>query len=384
MAKVILKQSSNKDDGKISRLILGELAIITGTSNCGLAFKDDNNDIVYITPDKTPIATWIEDEEKGMSNKNGFSFNKTDIYHVIGNLIYSTSANAAGGTLTPINTLGITKNGVNISNFTITYSSSQSYASVSNDGKVTFAASTNTSARTTTITATILCEGKSFTKTAIASQNAYVPDAIELTGNFSYGSGNVNSTGGTASIASNTLQLVKNGIPQSVSFTYSLNNSTYASINTSTGSVTFQNNTGGSRSVTVTAKCTYDSKTYTKTASITQAAYVPPVETLTYYTDIKTTSIGIPVSISDITSPSSYTNGTFSYTIPVKGNTIILLCPSSKSLQSCVKQGEILDDITTELNSSVTNVTYNGKEYKMYQFKYSANIINNTFEIKFN
>ena len=169
-------------------------------------------------------------------------------------------------------------------------------------------------------------------------------------------------------------------------FTYKISgNLSYATIDTSTGAVTFQNNTGALRSVNVVAECTYDGNTYTSPiVSVKQNAYVPPVETLTYYADIKITSAGIPTTVSDITAPSSYTNGSFSYTVPVKGNTIILLCPSSKSLVSCVKQGEILDDITTELNNSVTNVTYNSKEYKMYQFRYSANIINNTFEIKFN
>lgn len=96
------------------------------------------------------------------------------------------------------------------------------------------------------------------------------PGVIEITGIFSYPS--VTASGGTVN-PTNTMQLTKNGVAQQVSFTFSSNQS-YASVNNSTGVVTFSASQSASqRSATITASCTFEGQTYSRTATVTQAAY---------------------------------------------------------------------------------------------------------------
>lgn len=100
------------------------------------------------------------------------------------------------------------------------------------------------------------------------------PGVIEITGIFSYPS--VTASGGTVN-PTNTMQLTKNGVAQQVAFTFSSNQS-YASVNSSTGVVTFSASQSASqRSATITASCTFEGQTYSRTATVTQAAYVATV-----------------------------------------------------------------------------------------------------------
>lgn len=286
------------------------------------------------------------------------------------------------------------------------------------------------------------------------------PGVIEITGIFSYPS--VTASGGTVN-PTNTMQLTKNGVAQQVAFTFSSNQS-YASVNSSTGVVTFSASQSASqRSATITASCTFEGQTYSRTATVTQAAYVATVYSVTRtltgvissntdnsvnegssYTTTLTLASGYenmqvtvtmggvditssalsnnvvtiasvtgnvvitatatqipvvveyvyagsaknvtsdPVTISQFTAGASSTTKTVDYTPTELVNTIMAVCPSTMSLTSCVKHGEIEDDITAEMLASVTNVTYESKSCKMYQFKYGSSIKNNAFTITFN
>lgn len=119
----------------------------------------------------TEQLTGIADRVTALENGGGGS---TDNYALSGSFSYSGNIAASGGTKTPTNTLGITKNGVAVSGVTITYSSNQSYAVVNSNGMVTMTSHTNTSARTATITATVTDGTHTFTKTANVTQSAYV------------------------------------------------------------------------------------------------------------------------------------------------------------------------------------------------------------------
>lgn len=313
----------------------------------------------------------------------------SDVIVIDGSFSYSGTVPSSGGTASiSSNTLKLKKNGVALSGIVFTYElvGNPLYAAINQtNGNVSFQNNTGNN-RTVYVVAKCAYDGKTYTTSNVSvTQDKYVApveDVYALSGSFSY-SGNIAASGGTKA-PTNTLGITKNGVAVSgVTITYSSNQS-YATVD-STGKVTFSSHTNTSaRTATITATVTDGTHQFTKTANVTQSAYVAPTETLTYYADIKTLSAGGSAGISDITAPTSFTNGTFNYTVPAKGNTVILLCPSSKSLQSCIKQGEILDNITVELNSSVTNVTYNSKSYKMYQFRYAANIQGEIFEVKFN
>lgn len=490
MSKVIHKTATTANDNKISQLTTGELAIVTNSTGPRVAFKDENDRVIYLTPvDDIEFAIWNSGEEPGSVNLNGFKFNKTDedIIRLIGDFSYPSAAASNGGTLTPTNTLklvkngipqtvtftyssnqsyatvdtatgkvtftphtntsprtatitakcvyndreypqpavatqsayvaptyalsgtfsysgnvaasggtkaptntlGITKNGVAVSGVTITYSSNQSYATVDSTGKVTFTAHTSTSTRTATITATVACTDENgthtFTKTANITQSAYVPDVIVIDGSFSYG-GNVAYNGGTATISSNTLKLKKNGTDLSgIVFTYKINgNPSYATINSSTGAVTFQNNTGALRSINVVAECTYNGDPYTSSnVSVSQNAYVAPVETLYTYVGWVKTSAGVPVEINDFVSKKETvsTTKTINVTVDEIVNTIVVLCPSTMSLTLCESQ-TLKEDISSIMD--MTTVTYNGKQYKMYQHRFGTSLKGNEFKIIFN
>lgn len=209
------------------------------------------------------------------------------------------------------------------------------------------------------------------------------PDVIEITGVFSYSNASVSASGGTAT-PTNTMQLVKNGTVQQVSFTFSSDKS-YASVDSANGVVTFQSSqSSAARTATITASCVFEGRTYSRTATVTQAAYVPPVVEEYVYAGSAKNTTSYPVSISGFTAGASSTTKTVNYTPTELVNTIIAVCPSTMSLTSCVKHGEIEDDITDYMLASASNVTYENKSCKMYQFKYSSSIRNNAFTITFN
>lgn len=105
------------------------------------------------------------------------------------------------------------------------------------------------------------------------------PGVIEITGVFSYSNASVSASGGTAT-PTNTMQLVKNGTVQQVSFTFS-SDRPYASVDSANGVVTFQSSqSSAARTATITASCTFEGQTYSRTATVTQAAYVATVYTV--------------------------------------------------------------------------------------------------------
>lgn len=106
------------------------------------------------------------------------------------------------------------------------------------------------------------------------------PGVIEITGVFSYSNASVSASGGTAT-PTNTMQLVKNGTVQQVSFTFS-SDSPYASVDSTNGVVTFTSSqSSAARTATITASCTFEEQTYSRTATVTQAAYVATVYSVT-------------------------------------------------------------------------------------------------------
>lgn len=207
------------------------------------------------------------------------------------------------------------------------------------------------------------------------------PGVIEITGIFSYPS--VTASGGTVN-PTNTMQLTKNGVAQQVAFTFS-SDSPYASVDSANGVVTFQSSqSSAARTATITASCVFEGQTYSRTATVNQAAYVPPVVEEYVYAGSARNTTSDPVSISGFTAGASSTTKTVNYTPTEVVNTIIAVCPSTMSLTSCLKHGEIEDDITDYMLASVANVTYENKSCKMYQFKYGSSIKNNSFTITFN
>ena len=117
---------------------------------------------------------------------------------------------------------------------------------------------------------------------------------------------------------------------------------------------------------------------------ITATATQIPVVTEYVYAGSVRNSTSDPVSINQFTAGASSTTKTVNYTPTETVNTIIAVCPSTMNLTSCVKHGEIEDDITDYMLASVSNVTYENKQCKMYQFKYGSSIKNNAFTITFN
>lgn len=117
---------------------------------------------------------------------------------------------------------------------------------------------------------------------------------------------------------------------------------------------------------------------------ITATATQIPVQTEYVYAGSVRNSTSDPVSISQFTSGASSTTKAINYTPTEVVNTIIAVCPSTMSLTSCVKHGEIEENITSEMTASVSNVTYENKSCKMYQFKFGVSIKNTAFTITFN
>ena len=91
-----------------------------------------------------------------------------------------------------------------------------------------------------------------------------------------------------------------------------------------------------------------------------------------------------PWPIESFTPAVTSTETIIDYTPTELVNVIIAVCPSTMSLSSCIKHGEIEDDITSRMLASETEVTYEGVTCKMYQFKYGSTIRNNAFTFEFN
>lgn len=90
------------------------------------------------------------------------------------------------------------------------------------------------------------------------------------------------------------------------------------------------------------------------------------------------------VSISDFNElASSSESEEVSFSIS-DANFVIALCPINMNLISCVKTGEVSNDITDEMLASISEVVYNGKTLKMYQYRYKTGLLyNENFVIKF-
>lgn len=208
------------------------------------------------------------------------------------------------------------------------------------------------------------------------------PNDIQFIGTFTYP--NITSAGGTFDIASNTLQLKKNNVVQNVPITYTVTTgNTFVSILNQTGQITVDNNTGNARNIVITATCSFEGWFYVKTANITQEAYTTPTETTYTYIGWAKTNAGVPLGISDFVSKkqTNSTTKTVNVTVNETVNTIVVLCPSNMSLTLCESQ-VLKEDISSLM--TMTNVTYNEKAYKMYQYRYGSSINGTEFKINFN
>lgn len=444
------------------------LAIITANINTLLSRTNETNEVIgaanaLLTNNKILVNAINESYNKIISLEsrvNALEHNTSpDIVTLTGYFLYSKNANADGETLTPTNTLSLIVNGVaQQAVFTYTLNNTE-YASVDSNGRVTFVSSRETSVRSVFVTAKCIYNNIEYTQMAVASQDAYVADTVQLIGSLVYDN-NAPFSGGTLT-PTNTLQLIVNGVQQTIVFSYS-SSENYATVNSS-GKVTFTANSGAARNTIITATCTYEGIEYSTTAIASQEAYISSMYSITrnltgvnssnssntiaegnsYTTtlslvsgyenmqvtvtmggvDITNTALNgniitisevtdnivitasatkipvaveyvyagsaknmtsDPVLISGFTVGASSTTKTVNYTPTELVNTIIAVCPSTMSLTSCVKHGDIEDDITAEMLASVSNVTYENKSCKMYQFKYSSSIRNNAFTITFN
>lgn len=92
------------------------------------------------------------------------------------------------------------------------------------------------------------------------------------------------------------------------------------------------------------------------------------------------------IAVADFVSAGTANAGTKAITFTIDDQNIVaVLCPTELTLTSCVKQGEIQDDITTEMLASVATVTYNDTSMKMYQYKYLTGLLDDaTFVCAFN
>ena len=245
----------------------------------------------------------ISDRVTVLENGGGSS---QAVITLVGSLIYSETS-STGGNAVPVNTLKITKDGIE-QNVTFNFSIPSSVSSIasinSSTGTLTFQTNNSTSPRGVLVTASCTFEGQTYTTTATAIQigKEQAQDVIVLSGDLVYGS-SVAANGGTVT-PNSTLQLLVNNVAQTVNFTYTSNQS-YASVNSSTGAVTFSANSGNARSATITAKCTYNGVDYTKTATVNQNAYVAPV-TYTITRNL-TGMVSSNTTTNSVTSGGSYT-----------------------------------------------------------------------------
>lgn len=291
------------------------------------------------------------------------SSGSADTIELTGSFSYSDIVPASGGSVTPANSLQLVKNGV-AQTVVFTYSVPQAYASVdSSTGVLTFQNSTSANRRVAVVTASCVFEGQTYTRMASVTQEAYVINSYSVTRNLT----GVNSSNSTNSVTESssyttTLSLASGYQDMSVTVTMGGTNITSSALNGNV--VTIASVTGN---VVITA-------TATQIPVVTEYVYAGSVRN----------STSDPVSISQFTSGASSTTKTINYTPTEIVNTIIAVCPSTMNLTSCVKHGEIEEVITSEMLASVSNVTYDNKSCKMYQFKFGVSIRNVAFTITFN
>lgn len=444
------------------------LAVIIANINTLLSRTNETNEVIgaantLLTNNKILVNAINESYNKIISLEsrvNALEHNTSpDIVTLTGNFLYSKNANADGETLTPTNTLSLIVNGV-AQQVVFTYTlNNTEYASVDSNGRVTFISSKETNVRSVFVTVKCIYNNIEYTQMAVASQDAYVADTVQLIGSLVYNN-DAPSSGGTLT-PTNTLQLLVNGVQQPIAFSYS-SSENYATVNSS-GKVTFTANSNAARNTIITATCTYEGIEYSTTAIASQNAYVAPTYSITRNlsgvnssntsntitegnsytttlslvsgyqnmsvsvtmggTDITSSALNDnivsivnvtgnivitasatlipvevnyiyagsvknmtsdPITINQFTAGASTTSKTIDYIPTEVVNTIIAVCPSTMNLTSCIKHGEIEEVITSEMLASVSNVTYDSKPCKMYQFKFGVSIKNVAFTITFN
>lgn len=351
-----------------------------------------------------------------------------DVYAITGSFSYSGTALANGtSTLTPTNTLKITKNGNSVSGQTITYASNKSYATVATDGKVTFTASENTSIRTATITATVSYEGHSYVKTAIVTQEAYVAPVVLTKYYCGYALNQDKDASGkpvyatidkfveieektvdtfefTIPSKSNTVMLIcPNNKELTTAIQYAggqnLNITSYLTSPTPPSVDSSGRQVGGMYAATYKGETVkvyqfringnYIGEKFTVTFGSSSNIVTPPAEeepeTDFIYAGGYAT-MNDTMSVSEFVEIKSVNSSTKTITFTVNNYNIVgVICPSTLSLSSAKHTGEIEEDLTSEMQASVTNVTYNNKSCKMYQFKYLTGVLTNeNFTINFN
>lgn len=144
-------------------------------------------------------------------------------------------------------------------------------------------------------------------------------EGVKIAGELSYIT-KVPADGGTITPTSVPF-ITKNGeVVEGVTFIYSLPSNTFATINDSTGKVTFLDHTDYlERTITVTAKCIYEGTLYTTTATVTQEAFNDDynlIKSFYYETDVESEG-GIAKAVYEL-SP-LVTNLTFTVTSMPRG-----------------------------------------------------------------
>lgn len=198
-------------------------------------------------------------------------------------LSYSPATVAtAGGTATPTLSYSQTvtylsgKTETLTTGGTVTYSGSATGFSLAADGKVTAEKNTGV-ARSITVTAKVAMNGKTGSKTATVSQNgdgvsSYDTPVVTL----SYSPNPMGAAAGNATPTLSYSQTVHyisgetGTVTTGGTLSYS-GSATGFTVDSSTGVVTAEKNTGNERSVTVTATVTVNGKSATKTATVTQS-----------------------------------------------------------------------------------------------------------------
>lgn len=205
-----------------------------------------------------------------------------------GTITYATAAATSGSKATcSTKTFGVKINNTLQENidwkFSIKNESDKSIASINETtGEVTFLSenpSTSAAREITVVYKGTDVNGDVHSKEVKVSQAKTV---IAKTGSLSYGSADFSAAGETR-IYDSIPKITKNGIEQTVTWTFSVGESTIASIDDS-GKLTFLKSFSTTRrSVVVTATCEYSGQTYTVTSTVYQKAAVFNVSgTLTY------------------------------------------------------------------------------------------------------
>lgn len=287
-----------------------------------------------------------------------------DVYAVTGTFSYPTKASASGGSLTSTNTLSVTKNGIAVSDVTITYSSNQSYATVDSTGKVTFTAHSGTSDRTATITATISCPGYTTTKKVTVTQEGtpiqYFTVTLNLTGTKAT---NTSTSVAKGSTYTNTISLKQDFENLNVVVTMG-GNQVYSGSN---GSISVSNVSGD---IVITATATeivddsykYINIGYTLLSKVDGVWVMPTINDFTSKVQALATTKKIEMS-----------------TITEKANCVMLVAPRGLELKSFYKHGSIEDawydsasgaNVLTKIES-----VYQDKEVDFYYYKSPGNLL---------